>query len=59
MIFAEGTEVIYKGKCGVIDFVCETYVVVEVLSVPDRNPARLVVFRHDYKQLEISKASTK
>jgi hypothetical protein len=59
MIFAEGTEVIYKGKSGVINFVCETYVVVEVPSAPDRNPARLLVFRHNYNQIEISKASTK
>jgi hypothetical protein len=59
MSFAEGTEVIYKGKCGVIDFVCETYVVVKVPSAPNRNPARLIVFRHNYKQLEILKASTK
>jgi hypothetical protein len=59
MSFAEGTEVIYKGSYGVIDFVCETYIVVKVPSVPDRNPARLIVFRHDYKQLEIAKASTK
>lgn len=59
MSFAEGTKVIYKGKSGVIDFVCETYVVVRVPSVPGRNPARLLVFRYNYKDIEIAKASTK
>jgi hypothetical protein len=59
MIFAEGTKVIYKGSYGVIDFICESYVVVEVPSTPDRNPARLLVFRHNYNEIEIAKASTK
>ena len=59
MSFAEGTEVIYKGSYGVIDFVCEIYVVVQFPPAPDRNPSRVLVFRDNYKQLEISKASTK
>ncbi len=59
MIFAEGTEVIYKGKYGVIDFVHETYVVVKFPPAPNRNAPRVLVFHHNYKQLEILKASTK
>lgn len=59
MIFSEKTEVIYKGMYGMIDFVCDTYVVVQVQSKTDRNPARLLVFRENYKLIEIAKQSTK
>ncbi len=59
MSFAEGTEVIYRGSYGVIDFVCESYVVVKFPPAPDRNPPRVLVFYCNYKQLEILKASTK
>jgi hypothetical protein len=59
MIFAEGTEVTYKGSYGVINFVCETYVVVKFPPSPGRNSPLVLVFRNNYKQLEILKASTK
>ncbi len=59
MIFAENTQVIYKGMCGVIDFICDHYVVIKLSPAPDRNPPRLLVFRYNYKDIEISKASTK
>ncbi len=59
MIFAENTQVIYNGMYGVIDFICETYVVIKLDPVPGRNPARLLVFRSNYKNIEIEKASTK
>jgi hypothetical protein len=59
MSFAEGTEVIYKGSYGVIDFVCESYVVVKFPPAPNRNPPRVLVFYYNYKKLEIAKASTK
>ena len=59
MIFSEGTAVIYKEMCGVIDFVCDHYVVVRLPAQPNRNSARLLVFREYYKQITIQKASTK
>jgi hypothetical protein len=59
MIFAEKTRVIYKGMYGVIDFVSDTYVVVQLSSPSDRTPPRLLVFREDFKELQIEKASTK
>ncbi len=60
MIFAENTQVIYKGTCGVIDFICDEYIVVKLpAAAPDRNPPRLLVFRDNYKDIEIAKASTK
>ena len=59
MRFSRGNEVIYRQMNGVIDFVCDDYVVVEIPSDRDRNPARLLVLRHNYEQLQISKASMK
>jgi len=59
MIFSEGTSVIYKGMLGVIDFVCDSYVVMQVPAQPNRNSPRLLVFREYYKQITIEKESTK
>ena len=59
MIFAEGTAVIYKEMYGVIDFVCDQYVVIQLPAQVNRNSPRLLVFREHYKQISISKASTK
>jgi hypothetical protein len=59
MIFSEGTAVIYKEMYGHIDFVCDSYVIVQISAQHNRNPARLLVFRENYKQITIQKASTK
>ncbi len=60
MIFVENTEVIYKGMYGVIDFVCDSYVVVQLPKAdPKCNPARLLVYRDYYDQIELYKGSTK
>ena len=59
MSFAEGTEVIYKGSYGVIDFIHETYVVIKLPAAPNGNPPRVLVFPDNYKEIEIAKASTK
>jgi hypothetical protein len=59
MIFSEGTAVIYKEMYGVVDFVCDQYIVVQLPAQPNHNPARLLVFREQYKQITIQKASTK
>jgi hypothetical protein len=59
MIFAEGTAVIYKEMYGVIDFVCDYYVVIQLPAQVNRNSPRLLVYREYYKQITISKSSTK
>ena len=60
MIFAEKTEVYYRGLYGVIDFVCEQYIVVQLPAAsPKHNPPRLVVYSNFYKEIEIAKSSTK
>ena len=59
MIFSEQTEVTYNGMYGVIDFICDHYVVVKLTPKANTNPARLIVYRENYKQIQILKASTK
>ena len=60
MIFSVKTEVTYRGMFGVIDFVCDSYVVMEIPpKSKGTNPARLIVFREYYKEMEILKASCK
>lgn len=51
MRFKIGTEVIYQNMTGIIDFICNNYV---VIAIPSRiNPARLVVYGNNYKDIEI------
>lgn len=59
MIFSEGTEVTYSEMFGVVDFICDRYVVLKLNSKVNINPARLIVYRENYKQIQILKASTK
>lgn len=59
MIFSEGVEIKYKGMYGVIDFVCDTYVVFQVGSPLTANPARLLIYKENYNQIDMSKASDK
>lgn len=59
MIFSEQTEVIYNGMYGVVDFICDQYVVLKLNPKPNCNPPRLIVYRENYKQIQITKASDK
>jgi hypothetical protein len=59
MIFSEKTEVIYREMSGVIDFVCDSYVVMQVNSVQSSTSARLLIYRENFKDIEIFKASSK
>lgn len=51
MIFIEGMEVLYDNLSGVIDFIGQTYVVIAITS--PKNPARLLVYRENYKNIEV------
>lgn len=44
---------------GTIDFICDQYIVVKVISEKSRSAPRLLVYRENYKDIEILKASTK
>jgi hypothetical protein len=59
MIFSENTQVIYKNMQGIIRFVCDKYVVIEITAKKAFSAPGLLVFREDYEKIEILKASTK
>ena len=44
---------------GIIRFVCDKYVVVEITAKKAFSAPGLLVFREDYEKIEIFKASTK
>lgn len=51
MKLIEGTEVTYMNMNGVIDFTGTSYVVIAIPS--PRSPARLLVYRENYKDIEV------
>jgi hypothetical protein len=52
-MFEEGTKVSYESMEGVIDFVGDNYVVIELKKSQNRSPARLLVYRHNYKLIQV------
>jgi hypothetical protein len=58
-MFAEKESVTYRGMCGVICFVCASYVVIEMPPIEGRNPPKLLVYPHNYKDIISQKQSTK
>lgn len=59
MIFSLNTEVFYRQMYGKIDFICESYLIVELTAVSGRKPSRLIVYPENYKNIELIKESTK
>lgn len=59
MIFSTDTNVIYEGMYGTIVFVCDNYVVIELTTTKNQEPARLIVFKENQKDIKIQKESTK
>jgi hypothetical protein len=51
MNFIEGMEVVYMNMSGLIDFIGQNYIVVKVPS--SQCPARLLVYRENYKDIEV------
>jgi hypothetical protein len=58
-MFVEKTEVVYRGMCGIIDFVGDQYVVIRLPPKPGRNSARLLVYKENQKEIIIMKESEK
>jgi hypothetical protein len=58
-MFVEKEQVVYKGMCGIIAFVCNEYVVIELPPKKERKPPRLLVFPENYKNIITDKQSTK
>jgi hypothetical protein len=59
MSFAQGTEVIYNGMQGVIGFVGDNYIVLQITPKPGSKSPGLLVYRENYKNIQILKASEK
>jgi hypothetical protein len=59
MSFAEGTEVIYNDMQGVIGFVGDNYIVLQITPKPGSKSPGLLVYRKDYKNIKMLKASEK
>lgn len=58
-MFVEESEVIYRGMCGVIDFVCEKYVVIRLPAVSGYSSPRILVYPENQKEIIVSKDSQK
>ena len=59
MSFATGTEVIYNGVQGVIGFVGDSYIVFQITTKESSKSPGLLVYREDFKNIQILKASEK
>ena len=59
MSFAEGTQVIYKDMQGTIGFVGDTYIVFQITTKENSKSPGLLVYREDFKNIQILKASEK
>jgi hypothetical protein len=59
MSFAEGTEVIYNDVQGTIGFVGDTYLVFQITTKTGSKSPGLLVYREDYKNIKMLKASEK
>ena len=59
MSFAKGTEVIYNNVQGVIGFVGDTYAVFQIATKERTKSPGLIVYREDFKNIQILKASEK
>lgn len=53
MIFSEGLEIQYKDMYGVVDFICNSYIIMKLDSASHRNPARLLIYRENYNQIQV------
>ena len=58
-MFAEKSEVVYRGMCGVIDFVCEQYVVIKLPSSSGYSSPRILVYPENQKEIIVFKDSQK
>jgi hypothetical protein len=58
-MFAEKSEVSYKGTCGEIKFICSSYVVIALTPAKGRQSPYVIVFPSDYSKIKVFKDSEK
>jgi hypothetical protein len=56
-MFSEGMQVTYKNMYGIVDFICEQYLTIKLQSANGRDPARLVIYPKDQKNVKSYKDS--
>lgn len=57
-MFVEKTEVFYNGMCGIIDFVCDQYIVIKLPAASSKhNSPRLLVYSNYYDKVKVIKES--
>lgn len=59
MSLTVGTSVFYVDIQGTITFVGKQYVVIDIPSKSNRNPARLVVFGENFRDIIVTETSEK
>lgn len=52
-MLVEGIKASYDTFEGIISFVGDNYIVIEIAGSTDKNPARLLIYRHNYKYVQI------
>jgi hypothetical protein len=58
-MFAEKSEVSYKGLYGTIKFICSSYVVISLTPAQGRQPPLVIVYPSDYSKIQVLKDSEK
>lgn len=53
MIVSEGTKVNFRNCLGIIDFVCDSYVVLQMKPKQNRSPPRLLIDRKFLNEIQI------
>ena len=52
-MIAEGTRISYENFQGIVSFSGDNYVVIDIFGSSNRNPARLLIYRHNYKKIQV------
>jgi hypothetical protein len=50
-MFVEKQHIQYRGMCGIVDFVCDQYLIMVLPAVEGRNSPRLLIYRSNYKEV--------
>jgi hypothetical protein len=53
MTLSEGTKVSFRNLQGIIDFVCDSYIILQMKPKQNRSPPRLLIPKEFSKEIEI------
>ena len=52
-MIVEGTKVSYECFEGVVTFVGDNYIVIDIKGSTNQTPARLLIYKHNYRYVQI------